>query len=247
MKFIKRTTNPSNENKWYLRPNKGYNHNIQGNTDHGLNHGKYDVLPNCTGYSYGRFMECQEMTKCDLPQNTTAEEYIAKNKTYEEGWIPRIGSIMVWAKGKATTKKDGSGHVENVEDIDKKANAFNGTSGWNATKSRVWTQTIKAGSKFDYKYKLGYKYIGCIYPKENFGFSFFGTLPTENLKYGCKGKQVKNLQIFLGWCLGVRLDIDGHYGPDTLKAVKQFQKQYGLEVDGKFGPACRKKAKTIKF
>lgn len=247
MQFRKRTTSPLDDNKWYLRPNKGYNHNIQGNTKNKLNHGKYDVLPNCSGYSYGRWMECQEMTKCDLPQNTTAEQYIAKNTKYEEGWIPRIGSIMVWAKGKATTKKDGSGHVENVEDMDKKASVFNSESGWNAKKKRVWTETIKLNSKYTYVHKSGYTYLGCIYPKENFGFSFFGDLPNKPLKLKSKGTQVKNLQLFLCWCLGIKLDIDGKYGPDTYNAVIKFQRKYGLEVDGKFGPKCIAKAKTIKF
>lgn len=244
MKFVKRTTNPADDNKYYLRPPKGYNDNIRGNKEHGLNHGTYDVLPNCVGYSYGRFMECQQMTKTDLPDHTPAEQYLAKNKKYEEGWIPRVGSIMVWAKGSEKTTKDGSGHVMNVEEMKSNGDAFNSESGWNATKSRVWTQTVKA---FKYKYKSGYTYLGCIYPKENFGIGFFGTIPTENLKLKSKGKQVKNLQIFLCWCLGIRLDIDGHYGPATYNAVLKFQKKYGLETDGKFGPQCRKKAATIKY
>ena len=246
MQFRKRTTGPLDDNKWYLRPNKGYNKNIQGNNKHKLNHGSYDVLPNCTGYSYGRWMECQEMKKSDLPSYTTAEEYLNKNTVYEEGWIPRVGSIMVWQKGKQG-KKDGSGHVENVEDMKKNADAFNSTSGWNAKKKRVWTQTIEAGSKFNYYYKKDYTYLGCIYPKENFGIGFFGTIPTENLKAGSKGKQVKNLQIFLCWCLGIHLSIDGHYGSATTKAVREYQKKYGLQIDGKFGPACRKTASSIKF
>jgi hypothetical protein len=56
MRFIKRTTNPSDDNKCYLKPDKGYNKCIRGNTKHGLNHGLYDVLPNCTGYCFGRYL-----------------------------------------------------------------------------------------------------------------------------------------------------------------------------------------------
>lgn len=246
MDFRKRTTAPLDDNKWYLRPQKGYNKNIRGCQDHKLNHGPYDVLPNCTGYSYGRWMEAQGYTTSSLPSYTTAEEYLLKNTVYEEGYIPRVGSIMVWQKGKKG-KGDGSGHVENVESIDKNANAFNSTSGWHATKKRMWTETIKAGSKYDYFYKKGYTYLGCIYPKENFNISYFGTLPTKNLKTGDKGTQVKYLQLFLCWCLGIHLAMDGHYGPATYKAVRQYQQKYSLEVDGKFGPACRKKAATIKF
>lgn len=34
-------------------------------------------------------------------------------------------------------------------------------------------------------------------------------------------------------------------GNGTVKAIKAFQKAYGLKVDGKFGPACHKKLKEI--
>lgn len=240
MKFVKRTTNPSNENKNYLRPNQGYNKYRQGNVKSGVNHGKYDVLPNCTSWCYGRYLESQNWTSCKLPI-VNAEEWLQKNTTYPEGFTPRVGSVMVYSKGKIG--KDEAGHVVFVEDIDKKGNVLVSESGWNA-KKRMWTQTIKPTS---YKYKSGYKYEGCIYPKENFEIGYYGTLPTENLKYGSKGKQVKYLQDFLNWCMGSYLTIDGHYGPATRDIVKKYQKQYGLEVDGKFGPACRKKAKTIKF
>lgn len=238
MKFIKRTSNPSNDNKCYLRLSKGYNKCIQGNAKSGVNHGVYDVLPNCTGWCYGRFLESQGWTKCSLP-TSDAGAWIEDNKTYDEGFTPRLGSIMVYNK-KGTKKK---GHVVFVESIDKNGICLVSESGWNA-KKRMWTQTIKPNN---YTYKSGYKYLGCIYPKENFETGYYGTLPTENLKVGCKGTQVKHLQDFLNWCMGSYLEKDGHYGPATVNVVKQFQKKYGLVVDGKFGPACRKKASTIKF
>lgn len=236
MKFIKRTTNPANDNKNYLRLSKGYNKYRQGNTKSGVNHGIYDVLPNCTAWCYGRFLEAQGYKSCKLPVSN-AGEWLKDNVTYEEGFTPRVGSVMVYSK------KGKAGHVVFVEDIDKKGNRLVSESGWSA-KKRMWTQTIKPHS---YTYKLGYKYEGCIYPKENFDIGYYGSLPTDNLKYGSKGKQVKYLQDFLNWCMGSYLTVDGHYGPGTRDMVKKFQKKYGLVADGKFGPACRKKAKTIKF
>lgn len=243
MKFVKRTTSPSKDNKYYLKLDKGYNRCIRGNTKHGLNYGPYDVLPNCTGYCYGRYLEAQKWTSCKLP-TTNAETWLQKNTTYPEGFTPRVGSIMVYAKGKIDTGEDGAGHVVFVEGIDKKGNVQVSESGWNATKTRVWTQTIKPTK---YKYASGYTYLGCIYPKENFGIGYYGTFPSKTLRYGDKGKDVKYLQDFLNWCLGETLTIDGHYGPSTRNAVKKYQKEYGLEVDGKFGPKSLAKAKTIKF
>ena len=78
------------------------------------------------------------------------------------------------------------------------------------------------------------------------------------LKKGDKGTQVTRLQQFLNWCINAKLSIDGSFGPATLNAVLDYQKKYGLvsykKVNGKkvayydgfFGPACLKKAKTIK-
>lgn len=245
MKFIKRTTAPSKDNKYYLRPDKGYNLCIRGNKESGVNYSKYDVLPNCTGYCYGRFLESQKIDKCDLPR-CDAENWLANNKTYEEGWTARVGSILVFAKGKAGNSKDGAGHVIFVEGIDKKGTLLVSESGWSA-KKRMWTAKMKIKKDGGYKYSSKYTYLGCIYSPTNFENYFYGTLPTKNLKYGDKGKQVKYLQEFLNWCIGSSLKFDSHYGPSTRTAVKQFQELYKLTVDGKFGPQCRKKASTIKL
>ncbi|GAB3624102.1 hypothetical protein GCM10027418_21860 [Mariniluteicoccus endophyticus] len=51
------------------------------------------------------------------------------------------------------------------------------------------------------------------------------------LKQGSKGEGVKVLQRFL------KIKVDGSFGPDTLKAVKAFQKSKGLAQDGSVGPA----------
>lgn len=75
----------------------------------------------------------------------------------------------------------------------------------------------------------------------------FPTIPKNgSLKRGCKGEQVKYLQLFLNWAIDANLEIDGSFGPATEKAVKKYQKQYGLVVDGHFGPASLRKAKEIR-
>lgn len=54
-------------------------------------------------------------------------------------------------------------------------------------------------------------------------------------KYGSTGKEVKQIQTKLknwGYYKG---NIDGIYGSQTLKAVKDFQKKNGLAVDGIVG------------
>lgn len=79
---------------------------------------------------------------------------------------------------------------------------------------------------------------------------YSGTFPALGkkgyLSKGDKGINVERLQKFLNWCINAKLDVDGSFGSKTEKAVKKFQKKYGLTVDGNFGPASLKKAKSIK-
>lgn len=61
------------------------------------------------------------------------------------------------------------------------------------------------------------------------------------LKKGSRGSQVVSLQRqlqFLGYNIG-SWGADGDFGTSTLKAVKAFQKDKGLVVDGLVGPATR--------
>lgn len=80
--------------------------------------------------------------------------------------------------------------------------------------------------------------------------SYTGKYPSLGLKgylgKGDKGTQVKRLQMFLNWCINAGLTVDGDFGAKTEKAVKNFQKKYGLTQDGYFGKASLAKAKTIK-
>ena len=67
--------------------------------------------------------------------------------------------------------------------------------------------------------------------KSNFGYT-----PTINsiLKIGSKGQDVINLQTKLQK-LGYPIKIDGDFGPKTEDAVKLFQRNKGLTVDGIVG------------
>jgi hypothetical protein len=62
----------------------------------------------------------------------------------------------------------------------------------------------------------------------------------EILKKGSRGHAVRELQHRLT-SLGYNTKgIDGIFGPNTEKAVRQFQKSHGLVVDGIVGPATKK-------
>ena len=77
----------------------------------------------------------------------------------------------------------------------------------------------------------GAKYEGATETKDD-------ALGERLLKHGSVGADVKQLQLYLiqlGYDLG-KWGADGEYGDATELAVKRFQKDEGLEVDGKYGP-----------
>lgn len=80
-----------------------------------------------------------------------------------------------------------------------------------------------------------------IYPTS----PYEGTLPTKIVKKGSKGDSVKVVQRFLNWCMKSGLKVDGVCGKKTVSAIKKYQKQYKLKVDGVFGSQSKKKAKSI--
>ena len=75
---------------------------------------------------------------------------------------------------------------------------------------------------------------------------YTGTFPSDTLKKGSKGTQVKYLQQFLNWYGSYGLVVDGDFGAKTDYAVKDFQKKEGLEVDGIVGIKTRNKMQSVK-
>jgi len=61
---------------------------------------------------------------------------------------------------------------------------------------------------------------------------------TRNLRAGDTGPEVRTLQKLLAEH-GHEVSIDGQFGPGTLRAVREFQRQAGLPVDGIVGQGTR--------
>lgn len=68
---------------------------------------------------------------------------------------------------------------------------------------------------------------------------------TANIRYGEVSDRVKLLQEFLKW-YGFDISADKCFGDATLKAVKQFQKDQGITVDGIVGSATIAKMKSVR-
>ncbi len=70
--------------------------------------------------------------------------------------------------------------------------------------------------------------------------------PFTSLKLGSTGSDVRNVQTKLKQLGFLKGTVDGDFGKATEEAVKKFQKQYGLEVDGKVGANTLAKLQTAR-
>lgn len=107
-----------------------------------------------------------------------------------------------------------------------------GWKGWIPTNETKWKQFLK-----DIQGKISDSMYTGTFPK----------LPEKG--YICKGDtgaEVKHLQKFLAWYGTYTDSIDGSAGPNTDKAIRQYQSAEGLKVDGSFGPASLAHAKTVR-
>lgn len=114
------------------------------------------------------------------------------------------------------------------------------------------------GGVFEKKYELGYSriygYGRPAYDREETENTVNTTNTTNTtkkgdftvemrvLKNGCKGEDVRALQILLkgnGWDGGT-WGADGNFGAQTAQAVKAYQTKKGLQVDGMAGPETMK-------
>ena len=101
-------------------------------------------------------------------------------------------------------------------------------------------------------YDGGWNYWGWM--TKYFDYGDTATVPTtvvesnefEILKKGSEGSKVTTLQknlVLLGYKLP-KYGADGDFGDETAKALKAFQSDHGLEVDGEYGPLSDAAMKT---
>lgn len=113
-------------------------------------------------------------------------------------------------------------------------------------------------AKYGASYKI-YRYTKNV-PAAPEGYTYAGTdfSTQQTLLLGSKGLQVEHLQKALNVLGYGKLSVDGSMGEGTVGAVKSYQKDNGLTVDGKAGPntltsmknkvtAIQKNLKTLKY
>lgn len=250
---------PTKGNKFYNTTSVGgYSHCIQGKpTQSGLN-----VLDNCVGWACGRFNEVYSLLSGYKGMkywqlNCNAEDFIKRGKSiglkYQNA--PIKGGIMVW-EGKGSK----AGHVAFVE-VNKLNNkeVLTSESGYNSFAFMNKTRKIGNGN---WGANSDYKYLGCLINpmvkgevatwQEAMNEQWNCGLAVDN-SYGpkCEAQAKKHILylgikapimikwlqyrlVELGYNIG-KCGIDGSFGYDVEKAVKQYQKDHGLKVDGRVG------------
>lgn len=140
MGFTPRLDAPSGTDKYWIQVGSGgYNKciYISGSS----------VLPNCTGYAYGRFMEIMGTTTCNLSTRNAGLWYGNTGDGYQRGNVPKIGSVACWERpGEA-------GHVAVVEQVNTDGSIITSNSAYGG--KRFYTQSlIPPGYTWSNKYVL---------------------------------------------------------------------------------------------
>lgn len=111
MAFTPRLTAPGTDDKrWIKTTYGGYNHCIQIGSDG-------SVLPNCTGYVHGRWMEIGNTnTDYDLSLGDATTYYSRADGVFNRGSTPKLGAVVCFSSVDSTGAAD-AGHVCIVEEI----------------------------------------------------------------------------------------------------------------------------------
>lgn len=237
MNFNPRLTKPESGNKYYNTPAAG-GYAVGAINGNPMQQG-CNILANCVGYAAGRFNEivgagCWKYLQ--YPPN--AEDFIdvAKQQGLSTGTDPKLGAIIVWAKGKTWTSADGAGHVAVVEQINSDGSIITSESGYGCTNPFWTTHREKGGGNWGAGSE--YRFLGFVYQPEDKQPDVPGGL----IKKGDTGAEVVWLQTQLTR-LGYlpKGQIDGDFGRYTLSALCGFQLEAGLTVDGICGTATKAK------
>ena len=154
MQYVPRLTAPSSSNLYYIKTTHGgYNKCIIINSSTG------SVLPNCTGYAWGRFMECQDnVHDCNLSRGDAGNWYGHTSDGYSRGFLPKLGSVICW------DKIGGAGHVAIVEKIKANGDITTSNSAYNGR--RFFLEDLKKSN--NYRRGSSYTFQGFIYNPTDF-------------------------------------------------------------------------------
>lgn len=147
-----------NSNYYIMTSYGGWSPCIEGNNTYGLRPFPGSVLPNCVGYTTGRFNELLQLGACTYFGNTNADNFltlgISQGLSY--GDDPVVGGVIVWSTS-------GTGHCAVIEQVIDNDTVVTSESGWNYTTAPVVTTHTRVRSGGAWQYPGG-TYQGIVYP-----------------------------------------------------------------------------------
>ena len=146
MGFTPRTTAPTRDERYFYEDNPYYTSGFG--------------LPNCTTYAFGRVYQLLGK-RPELSLRNAESWYNDSVCPYERGQKPKLGAVIVWAKGVVGNEDDGAGHVAIVEYINSDGSIRTSNSAYNST--FFYMQNIPNTYYLD-----GYRFLGFIYPPYDF-------------------------------------------------------------------------------
>lgn len=175
-------------------------------------------------------------TECSCPKMIELYKKIGRWEE-NDGYVPLPGDVIMydWQDNGIGDNTGSPDHVGIVEKI----------SGSNITviegnkNEMVARRVLKVNGRYirgfclpDYASKVGTAPLS--HPSTNYDMV---SAKVPVLKRGCKGAPVKVLQTVLTYHGYDPRGIDGSFGPGCDKAVRAFQKDHGLDIDGNCGGA----------
>lgn len=156
--FKQRTSEPSKNDINYIRYDKKNKDGVKGtNYCIALNQSTGYVLPNCTGYAWGRWREI--LGKFHNLSRGNAEVWWGKGDGYKRGQTPKVGAVVCWRQGAAGSGADGMGHVAIVEQVNADGSIVTSNSAYKDYNRMFYRQTLKP----PYIYAPGFVLQGFIY------------------------------------------------------------------------------------
>lgn len=112
------------------------------------------VLPNCTGYAWGR---CLELNGSSTLPATNASTWYANSNNYEHGREPKLGAIVCYGGG----SYGGAGHVCVIEQINEDGTVITSESNYSGGSRYFVTRTLDP--KKNYFIQSNLYFQGLIY------------------------------------------------------------------------------------
>lgn len=141
--YVIRTTTPSSSDPNFINYAYGGNNRCIAIASNGY------VLPNCTGYCWGRWLELS-VPNVTLSTGNATNWYGNTGDGYQRGQTPRQGAVACWSGGSG-----GEGHVAIVEEV--------AASGVNVTESAYNSYAFRSNTYPLNMTKSGYTFQGFIY------------------------------------------------------------------------------------